>query len=158
MILVFGMLSFRPAFSLSSFTFIRRLFSSSSLFAIRVESSAYLRLLIFLPTILIRACASSSLAFHIIYSAFKLNKQSDNIQARYTFLNLRSVRCSMSCSNCCFLILYRFLRMQVSSIQFSSVAQSCPALCDPVDCSTSSPRFPVHHHLLELAQTHPLSQ
>ena len=43
MILVFWMLNFKPAFSLSSFTFIKRLFSSSSLFAIRVVSSAYLR-------------------------------------------------------------------------------------------------------------------
>ena len=58
MTLVFWMLSFKPAFSLSSFTFIRRLFSSSSLSAIRVVSSAYLRLLIFLPAILILACAS----------------------------------------------------------------------------------------------------
>ena len=47
MILVFWMMSFRPAFSLSSFTFIKRLFSSS-LSAIRVVS--YVRLLIFLPT------------------------------------------------------------------------------------------------------------
>ena len=36
--------------------------------------------------------------------------------------------------------------------QFSSVAQSCPSLCDPMDCST--PGLPVHHQLLELAQTH----
>ena len=36
--------------------------------------------------------------------------------------------------------------------QFSSVTQSCPALCDPMDCST--PGFPVHHQLLKLAQTH----
>ena len=49
--------------SLSSFTFIKRLFSSSSLSAIRVVSSVCLRLLIFLPAILIPACASSSLAF-----------------------------------------------------------------------------------------------
>ena len=49
MIFVFSMLSFKPTFSLSSFTFIKRLFSSSSLSAIRVVSSAYLRLLIFLP-------------------------------------------------------------------------------------------------------------
>ena len=48
MIFVFWMLSFKPAFSLSSFTFIKRLFSSSSLSAIRVVSSTYLRLLIFL--------------------------------------------------------------------------------------------------------------
>ena len=37
-------------------------------------------------------------------------------------------------------------------IQFSSATQSCPTLCDPMDCST--PGFPVHHQLLELAQTH----
>ena len=69
MILVFWMLSFKPTFSLSSFTFIKRLFSSCSLSAIRVVSSAYLRLLIFLPAILIPACASSSPAFLMMYSA-----------------------------------------------------------------------------------------
>ena len=79
MILVFWMLSFKPTFSLSYFTFIKRLFSSS-LSAIRVVSSAYLRLLIFLPAILIPACASSSPVFHMMYSAYKLNKQGDNKQ------------------------------------------------------------------------------
>ena len=69
------MLSFKPTFSLSSFTFIKRLFSSSLLYAIRVVSSAYLRLLIFLPAILIPACASYSLAFCMMYSTYKLNKQ-----------------------------------------------------------------------------------
>ena len=39
-----------------------------------------------------------------------------------------------------------------ASVQFSSVAQLCPTLCDPIDCST--PGFPIHHQLLELAQTH----
>ena len=76
----FWMLSFKPAFSLSSFAFIKRLFSSFSLSAIRVVSSAYLRLLIFLPAILIPVCASSSPAFHMMYSAYKLNKLGDNIQ------------------------------------------------------------------------------
>ena len=80
MILVFWMLSFKPTFSLSSFTFIKRLFSSSLLSAIRVVSSAYLRLLIFLPSTLIPACASSSPAFLMMYCACKLNKQGDNIQ------------------------------------------------------------------------------
>ena len=80
MILVFWMLSFKPNFSLSSFTFIKRLFSSSSLSAIRVVSSAYLRLLIFVLAVLIPACASSSQEFLMIYSAYKLNKQGDNIQ------------------------------------------------------------------------------
>ena len=38
-----------------------------------------------------------------------------------------------------------------SLAQFSSVAQSCPTLCDPMDCST--PGFPIHHQLPELTQT-----
>ena len=77
MILVFWMLSFKPTLSMSSFTFIKRLFSSS-LSVIRVVSSAYLRLLIFLPAILIPACASSSPAFLMMCSAWKLNKQDDS--------------------------------------------------------------------------------
>ena len=39
-----------------------------------------------------------------------------------------------------------------SSVQFSSVAQSCPTLCDPMNCST--PGLPVQHQLLEFTQTH----
>ena len=83
MILVFWMLSFKPTFSLSSFTFIKRLISSSLLYAIRVVSSAYLRLLIFLPEILIPACASSSPASLMMYSGYKLNEQGDNIEPWY---------------------------------------------------------------------------
>ena len=37
-------------------------------------------------------------------------------------------------------------------IQFSSVTQSCPTLCNPIDCST--PGLPVHHQLREFTQTH----
>ena len=37
-------------------------------------------------------------------------------------------------------------------IQFSSVAQSCPTLCDPINCST--PGLPIHHQLPEFTQTH----
>ena len=73
------MLRFKPTFSLSSFTFIKRLFSYS-LSAIRVASSTYLRLSIFLLAILIPACDSSSPAFLMMYSAYKLNSQGDNIQ------------------------------------------------------------------------------
>jgi len=80
MIFVFWMFCFKPTFLLSSLTFIKRLFSSSLLSAIRVVWSAYLRLLIFLPAILIPACASTSLAFCMMYSACKLNKQGDNMQ------------------------------------------------------------------------------
>ena len=77
-ILVFWMLSLKPTFSLSSFTFIKRLFSSS-VCAISVVSFAYLRLLIFLPAILTPASVSSSPVFLMMYSACKWNKQGDNI-------------------------------------------------------------------------------
>ena len=79
LIFIFWMLSFKWTFSFSSFTFIKRLFSSS-LSAMRAVSSPYLRLLIFLPAILIPAWASPSPPFHTMYSAYKLNKQGDNIQ------------------------------------------------------------------------------
>ena len=55
-------------------------FSSSLISAIRVVSSVYLRLLTFLPVIFIPACASSTPEFQMKYSAYKLNKQGDNIQ------------------------------------------------------------------------------
>ena len=41
--------------------------------------------------------------------------------------------------------------VSVASVQFNSVAQSCQTLCDPMDCNMTG--FPVHHQLLELAQT-----
>ena len=113
LIFIFWMLSFKPAFSLSSFTFIKRLFSSS-LSAIRVVSSAYLRLLIFLPAILIPAWASSSLAFFMMYSEYKLNIQGDNIQPWHTPFQIWN----QSMVPCLVLIVaswpaYRFLRRQV---------------------------------------------
>ena len=83
MIFVFWMLNFKPAFSHSSFTF-KRPFSSSLLSAVKVVSSAYLRLLIFLLAILIPACELSSLAFCMMYSVYKLNKQSNNVQFCHT--------------------------------------------------------------------------
>ena len=103
----------KPTFSLSSFTSSRN-FSSSSLSAIRVVSSAYLRLLIFFLAILIPACASSRPTLYIMPAAYKLNKQRDNIQLWHTpfpVLNQSVIPC---------LVLtiaswpaYRFLRRQV---------------------------------------------
>ena len=84
LIFVFWMLSLKPTFPLSSFTFIKRLFSSSSLSTIRVVSSASLRLLIFILAILIPACAFSSPQFLMRYTEYKLNKQGDNIQPWHT--------------------------------------------------------------------------
>ena len=70
-------------FSLFSFTFLKRLLSSSLFSAMRVASLSYLRLLIFLLAILIPSCAWSNPAFHMKYSRYKLNKQGDNIQLWY---------------------------------------------------------------------------
>ena len=63
MIFIVWMSSFKPGFSLSSFTFIKSLFSYSSFSVIKVVSFAYLRWLIFIPSILIPACASSGPVF-----------------------------------------------------------------------------------------------
>ena len=73
----FWMFSLKPSLS-RFFTLIKRLFSSSSLSASRVVLSAYLRLLVFLPLILIPACNSSSLAFLMMCSAYSLSKQGDS--------------------------------------------------------------------------------
>ena len=77
-------------------------------------SSGYLWLLIFLPAISIPTCASSSPAFLIMYSPYKLNKQGDNIQPWYTpfliwnqFVVPHPVLTVASCPA------YRFLRSQV---------------------------------------------
>ena len=42
--------------------------------------------------------------------------------------------------------------LATKNLQFSSVTQLCPTLCNPMDCST--PGLPVHHQLLESTQTH----
>ena len=113
---------FKPGFSLSSFTFIRMLFNSSSLSAIRMVLSAYLGLLIFPPAFLVPACASSSLVFHMMYPADKLNKQGDNIQlwcTPFPIWNQSVVPCLVL--NVSSWPVYRFLRRQVrwSSISIS---------------------------------------
>ena len=128
MILVFWMLSFKPTFSLSFFTFIKRLFSSS-FSSISVVSSAYLRydipdilifdisdILIFLPIILIVACASYSLTFHMMYSAYKLNKQDYSIQPWYAlFLIWNQSVVPSAVLTVTSSPVYRFLRRQVRS-------------------------------------------
>ena len=102
---------FKPAFSHSSFTFIKGYFSSS-LSAIRVVLSAYLRLLIFLLAILIPS--SSNQAFCMMYSSYKLNKQGDNIQCWRTPFHIWN----QTVVSCPVLTVaswpaYRFLRRQV---------------------------------------------
>ena len=86
----FLMLSFKPALSHSTFIFIQRLVSSSSLSASRMVSSAHLRLSIFLLAIFIPACDSSSPAFCIIHLACVFAK---SLQSSPTLCNL--VDCSL---------------------------------------------------------------
>jgi len=103
-------LAFHSPLSLSS----RGSFSCSSLSAIRVVSSAYLRWLIFLLAILISACATSSTAFHMMYSAYKLNKQGDNIQPWCTpFPNWNQPIVPCLVLTVASWSAYRFLRRQV---------------------------------------------
>ena len=132
MILAFWMLSFKPTFSLSSFTFIKRLFSPSSLSATRVVSPANLRLLIFLPVILIPACASSSPAFCMMYSAHKLNKPSDNIQPWYTpfwIWNQSVVPCPVV--SVASWPAYSFSGGRSGGLVFPSLSEFSTVYCDP---------------------------
>ena len=108
------LMSFKPTFSLSSFTFVKSLFSSSSHSAIRVVSSAYLRLLIFLPAILIPVYALSNWAFCMMYYTCMLNKQGDNIQpwsTPFPIWNLSVVPCPVL--TVASWPAYRFLNRQV---------------------------------------------
>ena len=90
-------------------------------------SSAYLRLLIFLLAILIPACASSSPAFFMMYSACKLNKQGDNILAlTYSFSYLEPVCCSMSSSNSCFLMCIQISQEAGQVVWYSHLFQNFP--------------------------------
>ena len=103
-----------------------RFFSSSLLSAIRVVSSAYLRLLIFLQAILIPACASSRPAFLMMYSAYKLNKQSGNTYLTYSFSYLEPVCCSMSSSNCCLLTCIQVSQEAGQVVWHSHLLQNFP--------------------------------
>ena len=131
-VIFFWMLSFKPIFSLSSFIFIKRLFSSSLLCPLSVASSAYLKLLIFLLAVLIPACASYSPEFLMMYSAYKLDKQGDNIQPWCTPLpiwNQSVVPCPVLTVVSC--LVYRFLRRQSGGLVFSSVSEFSTVCCDP---------------------------
>ena len=125
--------SFFECWELSQFFHFPPLLSSGGslvplLSAIRVLSSAYLRLLIFLPAILIPDCASFRPAFLMMYSAYKLNKQGDNIKLwhiPFLIWNQSIVPCSV-------LIIaswpaYRFLRRQVRCL-YSHLFKNFPQL------------------------------
>ena len=119
MILVFWMLSSKPAFS-------KRVLSSSLIFCHRVVSSAYLRLWIFLQLILIPAWASwCTLAFCMMYSAYKLNKW-QYTDLTYSFPNLEPVCCSMCGSNCYFLTCIQISQESGKVVWYSHLLKNFP--------------------------------
>ena len=65
---------------------------------------------------------------------------------------MHSSRTAGSCGSSIFSFLRNLHTVLHSLVQFSSVTQSCPTLCDPMKCST--PGLPVHHQLQEFTQTH----
>ena len=113
------------------FHFLQEALCSSLLSVIRVVSPAYLRLLIFLPANLILACASSGPAFLMMYSAYKLNKQGDNIQPWRTPFPIGN----QSVVPCPVQIVaswpaYRFLKRQVKWSE-NSLSEFSTVYCDP---------------------------
>ena len=104
------MLSFKPTFSLSSFTFIKTLFSSSSLSATRVVSSAYLLLLLLSRFSRVRLCATPEMAAHQAPRPWDSPGKNTGV-------------------GCHFLLQCRKVKNE------SEVTQSCPTLHDPMDCS-----------------------
>ena len=82
--------------------------------------------IVFLPAILILACASSSPAFLMMYSAYKLNKQGDNTVLTYSFPNLEPVSFSMSGSNCCFLTCIQISQEAGQVVCYSHLFKNIP--------------------------------
>ena len=163
------MLSFKPAFSLFSFTFIKRRFSSASLFAVRVLSSAYLGYWYFSRQSWFQLVLHS--AQHFTWCRCGASVQRRNLaefnlppfkrqpHQNKKMLNAWKNVCAVRGKRVVHWMLKSNLIMwnldkpfSACRVQFSSVAQSGSALCNPMDYST--PGLAVHHQLLEFTQTH----
>ena len=84
-------------------------------------------MLLFLPTILIPGWNSSSPAFSMMYSAYKLNKQGNNYTAlTYSFPDLEPVCCSMSCSNCFCLTCIQIFQEADKVVWYSHLLKNFP--------------------------------
>ena len=127
--LVFCKLSFKPAFSLSPFTLIKRFFTSSSLSAIKM-------VIICISEVV--DISSGNLEFYCFLTCIQVSPEAGKVVWYSHLLNKSTFHCDP--------------HSQRLSVQFSSVAWSCPTLCDPMNRST--PDLPVHHQLLEFTQTH----
>ena len=102
-----------------------KLFFSSLLSASSVVSSAYLKLLIFLLANLIAACAPSSPAFLMMYSAYKINKQA-LMYSLDVLLSQLGTSCSMSSSNCCFLTRIQISQEASQVVWYSHLLKNFP--------------------------------
>ena len=117
MIFIFWMLNFKPTFSLSSFTFIKEAFQFLFTFCHKGSVICISEVIDISPV-----CASSSPAFRMMYSEYKLNKQGDSIQPWHTpfpIWNQSIVLCPVL--TVASWPSYRFLRRQVNF----------PVCCDP---------------------------
>ena len=123
MVLAFFMFSLNSALSLSSFPLIKKLFSSSSLSAIRMVSSTYLRLLMFLLPISNPHCNSPSPAFLSIKVEQARWQQAALLSS---FLDLKPISCSIQGSNCCFLTLLQVSQETGKMVWYSHLSRSFP--------------------------------
>ena len=132
MIVVFWMLSFKPTFSLSSFTFIKRLFSSLfsaiAWYHLHIWGYWYFSWQSWFQLV----CVSSSPEFRMMLSAQKLNKQGDSIQpwcTPFPIWNQFTVPCPVL--TVASRPAHRFLRRQTRCLLFPSLQEFSTVCCDP---------------------------
>ena len=89
---------------------------------------AYLRLLIFLPADLIPTCASSCLAFCMMYSAYKLNKQDDNMKPWYTPFPILNLSIVPGLVLTCFLTCMQISQETVKVVWYSHLFKNFPGV------------------------------
>ena len=141
-------------------------FLSRAALRVHIMGATY-AILNFLIATLKKKKESSETNFSSIFNIFKILIFQEAIYIKQiineflTFvLNVHSLVCILHswhisvCTRHMFLVVTKLdsAALDFSSVQFSSVAQSCPTLCDPMGCNI--PGFPVHHQHPELAQTH----
>ena len=98
-----------------------------------------------------RSVLSDSLRPHGLYSPWNSSGQNTGVGSLSHLQKILPTQRSSPGLPHCWWILYQ-LNHRGRPFQFSSVAQWCPTLCDPMNCST--PGLPVHHQLPEFTQTH----
>ena len=123
MIFIFWMLSFKPAISLSSFTFIKRLFA----FYHKGDVICVSEVIDTSPSNIDSILCFIQSRFHMMYSAYKLNKQGDNIQPWHTLFPIwKAVYYSKPSSNCCFLTCIQISQKAGKVVWYSHLFKNFP--------------------------------